>query len=126
MGTLIGPEGKKTEISFSPTTRGRYAARVEPVIPGPHTLQLSVDGASLPKIGLYLSGDKFGEQMGKGFNFSLLEKLATQTGGIVNPTVEVLRTGSVFQEKSRDHTPLVLALAFLLLLLEISARERKS
>ncbi len=70
-----------------------------------------------------ISGESFGEQKGKGFNASILEKIARETGGSTNPELSTLTA-----EKAGSSTHLewlFLLIALTCLALEIYLREMK-
>ena len=125
LGDVEEPGGEKRQILFRAVKKGRFEARVEPARPGDYRLNVTYGTTKLPAVAVTLEGELFGESPGKGLNGALLEELAYQTGGKVNPRPEeVIQEKKVSQERTRLFPPLLL-LAAGLLLLEAFLRERR-
>lgn len=122
-GTLIGPDGRTQSIGFEARAPGNYDSRVEGIQAGKYELRLDAAGQALTPVAFYLSGDLFGEKKGKGFNIPLLSRLASQTGGAINPDPDTLKGKTSIREEKTDLVPYLLGLALLLFALEIFVRE---
>ena len=124
LGDVEEPGGEKRQILFRSVKKGRFEAKVEPARPGDYRLHVNYGAVKLPPVAVTLEGELFGESPGKGINGSLLEDLAYETGGHLNPKIEdVLRERRISRERISLFPPFLL-LAALLLLLEAFVRER--
>lgn len=123
IATLILPGNKELNVSFEQLTQGRFKAEVDDIIAGKYELRTSIGGKDLTPVAFYLPGDLFGEKTGEGFNIEFLSKLALLSGGKINPAREDLMTKeSRVTSRIELEYPLI-ALAVILLLLDILKRE---
>lgn len=123
VANLKKPQGDETEISFRQDSPGHYLAEIPDVIAGQYEFKSSIGKRALTPISFILPGDLFGEKQGRGTNMQLLEQLALQTGGIVNPSKEEILAKAEPKKTQFKLAPLIIALAAVLLLLEILIRE---
>lgn len=117
------PGGERETIIFQPMAKGRFQGIIKNSRPGDFTLNLNYGAVRFPKMGITLSGDIFGEQVGQGINLRTLSEVAYATGGVLNPQANRLKGIKRISEESRRlfHYPLILA--FALLILEAILRE---
>lgn len=117
------PDGTRRNLEFQSVSRGRFKATIEDASAGTYQLDSQIGSKRLTPVAFNLSGELFGEKKGLGFNRGLLQYLADESGGIVNPGAEELKAeGSKEIKRHELGTPLLL-LALLLLMLEIFRRE---
>jgi uncharacterized membrane protein len=121
---LAGPDGAGRELSFVRFNKGLYEARVRSPLPGRYELSArSSIAAKLTPVAFYLSGELFGERKGLGFNRGLLQRLALESGGAVNPGGEQLKG---FAQVNKEQTPLAaifIVIGMVILTLSVIARE---
>ena len=122
-GVLLFPNGEERTISFANVARGRFKAEVSPVTAGKYEFRGVAGGRKLTPIAFVLSGDLFGEKKGEGYNVPLLTRLASGSGGELNPEAEKLKGGGLVTRSETDLSPWFLLLAGILLFCEIVARE---
>ncbi len=122
-GTLILPNGEERIVSFANLARGRFKAEVSPIMAGKYELRATAAGRKLTPVAFVLSGELFGEKKGEGFNIPVLSRLATGSGGELNPTEVQLKGGGLVTKSESDISPWFLLLAGILLFLEILYRE---
>jgi uncharacterized membrane protein len=117
------PNGTTIPLSFSKLSSGHYQARVSQPAPGTYKANISLLEASLPEVAWEVSADSVGERPHPTPNRELLEKIASLTGGKVDPLASDLM---VLKEKgaqgeSLAHLFSILALA--LFFTEVLTRE---
>lgn len=123
MAEVSEPGGEQRTVSLQMSRKGRFEGRLENARPGDYKIQISYRRLKLPLLGMYLDGELFGELPGRGVNVQLLESLAYSTGGRINPEPKEVQASSRVTE-AREHIFIpLLALAFLLILLEAFLRE---
>ncbi len=117
------PSGQKQKVAFERISDGHYRGYVDRPLAGRYELQTKIQGKAVTAVAFALSGESFGEQKHKGFNRPLLERIASETRGEVNPAIDVLNSKTVSAPEYLDisYVPLLLALAFIIL--EIYLRE---
>jgi hypothetical protein len=126
---VVGADGSTREVTLEPVSRGRYQVSLPKAQAGTYQVKLKASGGAQPynftPVAFDVSGELFGERKGLGFNTSLLERLARETGGKVNPSYETLsglkRTTVTRVELGAYF--LLAALAFFLI--QIFLRERR-
>jgi uncharacterized membrane protein len=121
--TLKQPNGELRDVLFAQDSPGHYLADVRDVTAGNYEFKALIGKRSITPISFVLPGDLFGEKQGLGANVLLLEKLATETGGIVNPTKEQILASAEVRKTRYPLSYILVALAALLLLAEIVTRE---
>jgi hypothetical protein len=84
---------------------------------------MRVGETTLTDVAWALSGELFGEHTYPRPNMVLLEKVASMTGGKVNPTADDIRERLTATTERTDQSSLFLQLALLAVFLEITARE---
>jgi uncharacterized membrane protein len=123
VATLKKPQGDEIEVSFYQDSPGRYLAEVPDIIAGQYEFRSFIGKKPLTPISFILPGDLFGEKQGRGTNMQLLEQLAVQTGGVVNPSKQEILVKAEPKRIKFKLSSLIIALASMLLLLEIIMRE---
>ena len=102
---------------------GRYQIRLEDPEAGAYTVRTQYGATALQPVKFAVDGAALGERPEASYNRPLLERIASVTGGVLNPTPDDLRAlPSVVNEKVDLISPLMI-LAALCLLLEILLRE---
>jgi hypothetical protein len=80
-------------------------------------------GGKLTPVAFYISGELFGERKGLGFNRVLLERLASESGGEVNPAPSTLSRFTQIRRLRRDISKWFVVMGMLALVLSILVRE---
>lgn len=122
-GEVTTPRGDTRSLDLKPLAPGHYQARLSQPTAGKYEALFSLAGAPLPRVAWELSGDLFGEAPHEKPNLSLLERLASQTQGKVNPSASDLKGRLKTTADTHDYAPLALMLALLLLFVEVISRE---
>jgi Ca-activated chloride channel homolog len=122
-GVLVMPGGIRRNIEFETLTLGHYRAQIDSPLAGRYEFNGQVGSKPLLPVAFNLSGELFGEKKGKGYDMKMLKKLASVTGGKINPSVEDLQKQSYvsIERKKIAHYFLIVALVFLVF--EILWRE---
>lgn len=123
-GQLTLPDGSLKEVYFKKVVQGRYLAELSKVTAGKYIFQASVADRKLTQVAFNLSGELFGEKKGQGFKSTTLERLASMTGGKINPNKEDLAANSTTKTTQTSLAPWLLMVAALFYLLAIGIRER--
>lgn len=121
-GSVRTPRGETRELSYTRVNPGHYQARLENAMAGTYRATTSIGEASLPEVAWTLSGELFGEQSRRKPNLSLLNELAEQTGGKVDPTADDIRPLLKQVSDTTNHAEFFLALALVLFFVEVSIR----
>lgn len=117
------PEKKKQNLNFKKLAPGRFRAELSGVSAGNYFVDIKLGKTELPKLGLHLAAELFGEAPGKGLNVSLLSEIAKTSSGEINPSPADF-SGSKSYRYSRDYLfAHLLILAFFLIILEAFLRE---
>ena len=119
------PDGEIKNISFEEITPGHYKALIKNPQAGKYEFSGEAGKQELLPIAFNLDEDLFGEK-NKGFNLSLLERLASLTGGKVNPEINDLNSQSYEKIEKKELGFYFFLAALLILLIDILLRERKS
>lgn len=120
---LRKPDGSVISVNFEQVAKGRYKASIADAIAGRYDLEAKIGNSKLNPVAFHLSGDLFGEKKGQGYNIPQLEKLASETGGMLNPpAAELLKEANRSITKT-DLSSIFYILATILFLLEILKRE---
>ena len=120
---LKTPDGKERPVDFSKLSPGHFQAQLPGALAGKYELVLSNNVRPLATVAFYLAGDLFGEKKGLGINTRLLEKLALETGGKVNPSAAELAQVSTAKKVKVSLVPFLLLAALALLIWDILKRE---
>lgn len=121
--TITTPTGRSESVVFTRTAAGRFIARVTRPEAGRYRAKLLAEETALPEVGWSISGELFGERKDLPPNRVLLDRLASSTGGKVNPSKADI-VSQAMGKPTRYYPVLpLLALALLLFLLEVCARE---
>jgi Ca-activated chloride channel family protein len=115
--------GEVRAVQFLPGQKGRFIAKIDNVRPGDYKIAIQYGKAKLPPVGITLSGDLFGESVGKGINVALLSELAHQTGGVINPELSQLASSKRVTKKVTPQLHFLAVIAFFLLLCEVLFRQ---
>jgi Ca-activated chloride channel homolog len=120
-------KGGRAEGTLKKLASGHYQAALPISAPGEYRIELTEDRRGrripYPPMGYILPYDPDIEMARPGFNADLLIRLAQATGGEINPKPAQARTS---QHMTRNYQPVrqpLLILAFLLFLMEITARK---
>lgn len=117
------PNGSHLQRIFERRSMGRYQIRLEDPEAGAYTVRTQYGATALQPVKFAVDGAALGERSEASYNRPLLERIASVTGGVLNPTPDDLRAlPSVVNEKVDLISPLMI-LAALCLLLEILLRE---
>jgi len=117
------PDGSEKTVDFVTESRGRYKASLGDIIAGKYELHAQLGSRTITPVAFYLSGELFGEKKGRGFDMPVLESLAGNSAGKVNPTANDVRSQVYRNVKQKDISYLFLALTLLLFCVEIFRRE---
>lgn len=109
----IYPDGKPHSGTFTGVSEGHYELSLDKPLPGRYQTEISVGGKKLTPITFNISGESFGEQKGRGFFVPTLEKIAGETGGVVNPDLSTLSGQSSRHEMHLQWLFILLALGCL-------------
>lgn len=121
--SVTTPSGEIRTVSFAPKQKGSYQARLPGATAGTYRALVSLGDQKLPEVAWTLSGELFGEQQHRAPNVSLLERIASATGGKLNPSAEELKPlmTEVLDKRDLAHYFLIASLA--LLFFEVLVRE---
>jgi len=117
------PDGTSKEISFEQINRGYFKAVVPKALAGRYEVSAKVGARALTPVAFNVSGESFGEKKGRGFNTALLERLASATGGEINPGIAKVRESLREERQVKDLSSPLFALALLSFLVEVVLRE---
>jgi len=124
---VLGPDGSTRQVSFDPASRGRYQVSIPKAEAGTYQVKLRAQGGAasylFTPVAFNVSGELFGERRGLGFNSPLLERLARETGGVINPNPELIKSLKHTVIERLDVRPHFLLIALALFLLQILTRE---
>lgn len=116
LGALTRPDGTVSELALTETAKGRFAVAVDDPVPGKYEMTVRVDGRALTPVAFALSGELFGEKRGQGVAIGELHRIASMSGGLVNPSPEQISGAGRETVSQSPVTPwLLLAVACLLL-----------
>ncbi|NDC39312.1 MAG: hypothetical protein EBZ48_14915, partial [Proteobacteria bacterium] len=122
--TVQIPDGSSRPIPFAKISKGLYEARIRSALPGRYQLGGSAAaGGKLTPVAFYLSGELFGERKGQGFNRTVLERLAADSGGEVNPASDRLSQFTQTRKLREDISHWLALAGMLLLALSTLVRE---
>jgi len=88
---LTSPDGTTRTVALQQSSPGRFIAKIDRATAGTYRAQFKVGQFALTPVAWRLSGELFGERRGNGFNQPLLERIASETGAMLNPTPADLR-----------------------------------
>lgn len=120
---LVYPDSKTRSVEFRNTAKARFRAEIRDPLPGRYEFRGRAGEAALTPVAFELSGEYFGEKKGRGFNVPLLEALAGESGGKVNPLYQDIKASKVEKIEKMDLSVPFIMLAFALFALEIAWRE---
>lgn len=121
--SVTTPSGEIRTVSFAPKQKGSYQARLPGATAGTYRALVSLGDQKLPEVAWTLSGELFGEQQHRAPNVSLLERIASATGGKLNPSAEELKPLMTEVLDKRDLTHYFLIASLALLFFEVLVRE---
>lgn len=119
----VSPDGKSHEITFRSVSRGRFEAAIPGAMAGKYEVRGRIGERKLTPVAFALSGELFGEKKGQGFNLSVLEQIASVTGGVLNPSKELIAQQSRTVTSSQALDSWFLLAAAVLLIIEIAVRQ---
>lgn len=120
---LKDPTDDTHKLQFQTEVPGRFSTTLDNAKPGDYQLNISYGQLKLPPLGLSLSGDLFGEKAGQGLNLENLSRLASLSGGKLNPNPQDLIFNKREQRQQKDLFPPLVLFAFILILSEAFIRE---
>lgn len=88
--TIKSPDGQDSELQFKKITEGRYKGIIQEGQGGKYQVTVKAGGKKLPPVGFYISPSQFDEKSKAGINYPLLQRIASRTGGMVNPSASDL------------------------------------
>lgn len=116
------PTGSEKSVSFTKEKPGYYTAKIQNGSAGKYQAALSIGGSPLPPVAWNLSGELFGERRYPSPNIALLNTVALNSGGKVNPSSDDILPHLKSSLASISYSPHCLALALLSLLIEMIVR----
>lgn len=117
------PNGTEQAFTLRQLALGHYRALIPNAQAGTYTATLYVGETPQSEVAFLLSGEYFSEQKGKGFNSAVLSRLASMSGGVLNPNKEQLATTGNLTVVTQSLQALCIGFALLCLLLEILTRH---
>lgn len=120
---LTGPDGSTSNITLTPVSVGRYRAVVEDAMAGKYQVKTYIGERTLTPVAFHLSGELFGERKGAGFDLAFLSKIASISGGKINPEVTDVTDQVYTQIEKDDVSHWFFLTALILLIVEILSRE---
>ncbi len=120
---LVFPDSTTRSVEFRNTAKARFRSEIRDPLPGRYEFRGRAGDAALTPVAFEISGEYFGEKKGKGFNVPLLEALAGESGGRVNPLYQDIKASKVEKVEKQDLSVPFIMLAFALFALEIAWRE---
>jgi uncharacterized membrane protein len=122
-GELRTPRDQTKSIDLTPLAPGHYQAHVAQPMAGRYEATFTVNDVQLPKVAWSIDGEAFGERPHYKPNQAFLERLASLTGGKLNPKISDLKGMLKTATDTKSYAPLALLAALLLFFAEIIARE---
>jgi hypothetical protein len=119
---ITPPTGSEKSVSFTKEKPGYYTAKIQNGSAGRYQAALSIGGSPLPPVAWNLSGEFFGERRYPSPNIALLNTVALNSGGKVNPSSDDILPHLKSSLASISYSPHCLALALLSLLIEMIVR----
>jgi uncharacterized membrane protein len=123
--TIKTPKEKVETVAFVAQAPGHYQALIPNPAPGRYDFNAKIGTTQLQPVAFKLSGESFGERSGQGFNIPLLQQLALQTGGTLNPDLKTLEALVKSEVTSVSLQSACLMLLLACLLFEVFVRERR-
>jgi hypothetical protein len=120
------PSGKTANVVFTESAPGRFVGEIKDAAPGNYRTDVRYKDTKFPPVLFSVNSELFGERRGEPINLPLLSQLAQRTDGKVNPEPNELTLRILNVKKSVNLTPYLLALAFVLIIVEALIRERRS
>ena len=120
---LTFPNGATQNVALQQSSPGRFTAKVEHATAGTYHAKFKVGSFSLTPVAWALSGELFGERRGNGINQPLLERIASETGAIINPAPEDLQALKRDRTQRESLSFWLALLAVILLLVNVLVRE---
>jgi uncharacterized membrane protein len=122
VGRIETPSGETILLAFNKINRGHYQARIEGVTAGTYKANLKAGDFTLPAFAWDVAGDLFGERAHHQPNMSVLQNIAFESGGIVNPTADSLRRIIEMKEQKNSYMWECVLLAACVYVLELIVR----
>lgn len=117
------PNGDVVPLSFSKISSGHYQARIPQPAPGTYKAKISLLDATLPEVAWEVSSETVGERPHSEPHRSLLEQIASLTGGKVDPVASDLTTSKAEAAQGEPLAHLFSILALALFFAEVLTRE---
>jgi len=117
------PKGAPIPLTFERLSPGHYQARVTQPLVGTYKAQVLAGDASLPEVAFDILPQEVGEHPHATPHRLLLERIASLTGGRVDPSASDLVISKADDDRGESLTTLFSALALFLLFAEIITRE---
>ena len=121
--TVTAPNGDVFPLSFSKISLGHYQARIPQPAPGTYKARISLLDATLPEVAWEVSAETVGERPHSEPHRTLLEQIASLTGGKVDPIASDLTTSTVEASQGEPLAHLFSILALALFFAEVLTRE---
>ena len=121
--TVTAPNGDVFPLSFSKISLGHYQARIPQPAPGTYKARISLLDATLPEVAWEVSAETVGERPHSEPHRTLLEQIASLTGGKVDPIASDLTTSTVEASQGEPLAHLFSILALTLFFAEVLTRE---
>jgi uncharacterized membrane protein len=119
---ILTPRDETKRIHLKALAPGHYQAHISQPMAGRYEATFSVADSLLPKIAWSIDGESFGERAHYKPNQAFLERLATLTGGKLNPQASELKGLLKTTTEEKSYAYLALLAALLLFFAEIIAR----
>lgn len=113
-----------SNLLFKSKAKGLFEARTTVTSTGVAKLKLKIEGNKSYEFLIDIPESKFSENNNKEINFPLLHKVASITGGKVNPDTLELNSNYQAKIKKESYAFYLLILALFLILIDIILRER--
>jgi hypothetical protein len=124
--TVTSPSGKDIKPLLAKLEEGHYQAKIATKESGAFDIRVTHPLRSVPPLKIFLNNSPQSERLSTEYNSDLLGRLATASGGKINPTEKNFENLKKSPLKSRlDIRPYLLGLFVVLLILETFIRERR-
>lgn len=129
-GVVQKPDGTNAAVEFLADKPGHFRGRLAQPTAGTYKAEIrlgaSVSGdtqvAELPEVAWELDGGDFGERPHRAPDFVLLNEIAQQSGGVIDPKLEDLKPFLHQEQDKKNYAHELLILSLVLLLVEFLVR----
>ncbi|MGH7780107.1 MAG: VWA domain-containing protein [Candidatus Binataceae bacterium] len=120
------PDGRRVETALSEQVPGEFSGSIDAPAPGTYNISMRAPGdntQSFPPLAYTVSPAVLAEVPRPAPNYGLLERLASATGGRLNPDVDEVGIGRPSLERRQSLNPFIIIAAMIILIGEALVRR---